>query len=134
MSIYSFQGLHILDVIFFWRRGREHSLLRSMRKHILLAFAEPTVPRCLLHGGVPLPYMNSTPFGYMLRLKTRIYLKRSCGTACIRSSPPTPYEFESLFRLVHFVHCGEGGIRTLGTISRTQSFQDCLFDRSSTSP
>ena len=33
-----------------------------------------------------------------------------------------------------FSICGEGGIRTLGTITRTQSFQDCPFDRSGTLP
>lgn len=29
---------------------------------------------------------------------------------------------------------GEEGIRTLGTVSSTQSFQDCPFNRSGTSP
>ncbi len=33
-----------------------------------------------------------------------------------------------------FCYCGEGGIRTLGAISDTQSFQDCRFNHSRTSP
>src|SRR5690349_15752651 len=30
--------------------------------------------------------------------------------------------------------CGEGGIRTLGTVARTHDFQSCTFDHSVTSP
>jgi hypothetical protein len=33
-----------------------------------------------------------------------------------------------------FFVCGEGGIRTPGTVARSQSFQDCLLNHSSTSP
>jgi hypothetical protein len=33
-----------------------------------------------------------------------------------------------------FGFCGEGGIRTLGTVARTHDFQSCTFGHSVTSP
>ncbi len=70
----------------------------------------------------------------------RFRVASSTGTFCC-PRPPTIRIPPSLAKHrspgdMHPVHClcGEGGIRTLGTVSRTQSFQDCLFDRSSTSP
>ncbi len=61
------------------RRVREYSLLGNMCKHIFLALAEPTVPRCLLHGGVPPP---PTPYEF------------ESLTLLIRKSPPFRRDFQ----------------------------------------
>ena len=50
------------------------------------------------------------------------------------SNPHAKHVDALLSHLAHFVHCGERGIRTPGTISDTQSFQDCRLNRSRISP
>ena len=47
------------------------------------------------------------------------------GTGLPRVQVPTKTKSNS---------CGEGGIRTLGTVARTHDFQSCTFGRSVTSP
>ena len=37
-------------------------------------------------------------------------------------------------RAIFVTFCGEGGIRTLGTVSRTTVFETATIDRSATSP
>ncbi len=50
----------------------------------------------------------------------------------------TRFRGERLQPLAHLsfiiIYCGEGGIRTHGTVSRTHAFQACTFNHSVTSP
>jgi hypothetical protein len=66
-------------------------------------------------------------------------LRRNIGAL----APPVPLgsnpyrvtvtDIDSALRAV-FGFCGEGGIRTLGTVARTHDFQSCTFGHSVTSP
>jgi hypothetical protein len=43
-------------------------------------------------------------------------------------------KFRMIFGIAGFHFCGEGGIRTLGTLASTPAFQAGSFDHSDTSP
>jgi hypothetical protein len=63
--------------------------------------------------------------------------RRSIGPSSGRDgSNPSPRWFSHRAGMVRYVlrFCGEGGIRTLGTVARTHDFQSCTFDHSVTSP
>ncbi len=83
----------------------------------------------------PTPFLFARPSDWILKFEIQIFVKK-----CSNFVQKTPPIFKKGFRTKFLVlkpflkNCGEGEIRTPGTISDTQSFQDCPLDRSGTSP
>src|SRR5215469_18874644 len=87
------------------------SSFRTFKPSNLIAGQAPELPR---HIRLLLPLLRSRPGGVRSRAIARV---------------PEP-----VIKHAHKFSGGEGGIRTHGTVSRTQHFQCCQLSRSCTSP
>lgn len=73
--------------------------------------------------------------GYLSELpKSRCLTPRTLGSGNEKSLPRYREVGFFLGLSPFFNRCGEGGIRTRGTVARTHDFQSCTFGRSVTSP